>query len=521
MGLSMLDTALSYRGKGWSLLPLYEGRRLASGRVICRCNAGPECQTPLKHPKNSHGVVEATNDAETIERWWGQWWPHAGIGVATGTRSNLVVVDIDPRAEGWEDTFEQAKPYLDGTATVVATGGGGWHHYYVCTESFASFRLGPGIDVQGDGKYVVAPPSPHASGLFYAFTRNGTIDPLPDWWREHSPALAEPDDQSRFEMPMHVPAGERNDTLFRYASSLRARGARFEDIRFALDGANARCSPSLTPRELETIAHSVVKYPEPPAIEISETSVIEIVGEARRQTMPTRFSLAELAEMDIPEPKWLLPGVFAEGVNVLAGKEKLGKSWLALTSAMEMSLEYPVIYFALEDNAARLKWRTALLQEQGVQGDRLGFCTEIDGMQALVKEIVAQQATLVIIDTLARIKPLASNRDQNNSYERDYAFMGQFNQVFQATGCSFVLVTHMTKAKSEGLDAVTGSKGITGAADAIQMMTKKDPETIHLSVESRDHEAREWALIGTWPARRREKWTELDITMEDKAKPTG
>jgi hypothetical protein len=135
-------------------------------------------------------VHDATADAVLIREWWRRW-PTANIGIATGAPSGLVVVDVDLPKGGRESlrAMKDSGRRLPSTLTAC-TGGGGLHLFYAGPQLArvpnAVGRLPgggerlPGIDVRGDGGYVVAPPSVHASGTRYRW-RGGTLAPLPAW----------------------------------------------------------------------------------------------------------------------------------------------------------------------------------------------------------------------------------------------------------------------------------------------------------------------------------------------------
>src|SRR5688572_8530133 len=84
--------ALYYASLGWHVLPVFE----IGPDGCCTCNPGGECSqgSPGKHPRTTYGVSEATADPRQIEAWWAQW-PTANVGLATGARSGIVVLDVD------------------------------------------------------------------------------------------------------------------------------------------------------------------------------------------------------------------------------------------------------------------------------------------------------------------------------------------------------------------------------------------------------------------------------------------
>lgn len=156
----------------------------------CVCPKGAECTRPGKHPLTPNGFNDATTDPEQIRAWL-ERWPRAHWGIATGAASGLVVIDLDtkPDANGVASMGalrERARGLLPPTLTV-RTGSGGLHLYFRHPGGVvkcSSGRVGAGIDVRGDGGYVLAPGSGHASGKLYSVIRDLPPAPLPAWLLE-------------------------------------------------------------------------------------------------------------------------------------------------------------------------------------------------------------------------------------------------------------------------------------------------------------------------------------------------
>lgn len=175
---SALDAALSYAEQGWAVFPCYEP--IPSG---CSCRR-PDCSSPAKHPRTPRGLHDATLDAAVIHRWW-QRWPDAGVAVRTGAISGLVVVDVDRHSGGFASFGELQRRYGPLPPTSLTFTGGGGRHYWFRHPGHpvanSTGRLGSGIDVRGDGGYVLAPPSKHISTRRYAWLAHRPLAPLPDW----------------------------------------------------------------------------------------------------------------------------------------------------------------------------------------------------------------------------------------------------------------------------------------------------------------------------------------------------
>jgi hypothetical protein len=93
----------------------------------CACAAGTDCDRPGKHPSTPHGVKDATTDRGQIKSWWTAS-PDANIGIATGSASGILVLDIDPRNNG-EETLARLTTELGPLPETITaiTGGGGRH----------------------------------------------------------------------------------------------------------------------------------------------------------------------------------------------------------------------------------------------------------------------------------------------------------------------------------------------------------------------------------------------------------
>jgi len=255
--------ALAYAALGWRVFPLHtvhEG--------VCSCGS-PACTgtKPGKHPRTTRGCLDATTDEATIHEWWTEW-PDANVGIATGR--GLVVVDVDPQHggdAGLEDCIARLGALPD---TVECLTGGGGRHIYLSVPAGTEVRnsaskLAGGVDVRGDGGYVVAAPSGHASGRAYTWEISSRPDeveiaPMPAAWLA---ALVRPAPKLRVIEGGRVGEGARNEVLFRLACSMRSAGLSTVAILAALQAHNEeRCDPPLDPAEVKAIASSVARYPE-------------------------------------------------------------------------------------------------------------------------------------------------------------------------------------------------------------------------------------------------------------------
>jgi hypothetical protein len=167
-----------------------EGDILAAARA---CLARGWSVIPLRRQEKRPAVrwqeIQQRRPTEAeLARWFARW-PDANLGIVTGAVSGLVVLDVDPK-HGGDDSLaalERAHGRLPETCEAL-TGGGGRHLYFAHPGGVVHNRaaLAPGIDLRGDGGYVVAPPSLHPSGRDYVWEVSRDPDevppaPMPRW----------------------------------------------------------------------------------------------------------------------------------------------------------------------------------------------------------------------------------------------------------------------------------------------------------------------------------------------------
>ena len=200
-GVSMLIAAKWWASHGHLVLPLHNPVPTAEGLA---CSCGKACGNEAKHPRTPNGLLDATSDQGQIAAWWARW-PNANIGIRTGITFDLL--DIDGQA-GRESMAQLVADIGEPLSIAVVTSGregGGTHHYVepAGLKALAQGKTAPlGIDVKGDGGYVVAPPSQHITGRRYAWaspigTITGTV-PWPDFHaalRARAPARPAPPDR--------------------------------------------------------------------------------------------------------------------------------------------------------------------------------------------------------------------------------------------------------------------------------------------------------------------------------------
>ncbi|MHB1255100.1 MAG: bifunctional DNA primase/polymerase [Dethiobacteraceae bacterium] len=258
--------ALAYASRfGWAVLPLHSIRDGA-----CTCGKS-DCPSPAKHPLIRNGVKDASRDPAVIAAWWKRW-PFANVGIATGEASGFFVLDVDGQTgeESLAD-LEEKNGKLPATVEAI-TGSGGRHILFKCPSDTGvgnKVALAPGLDIRGDGGYIVAAPSLHVSGRVYTWelsSRPGEAEmaAAPAWLLDMIKPVGDTGQAGKssneWQRLATTPAleGERNGRLAVIAGHLLRR---YVDPHLALEllkTFNAqKCSPPLQEDEVLRIAESV------------------------------------------------------------------------------------------------------------------------------------------------------------------------------------------------------------------------------------------------------------------------
>jgi hypothetical protein len=311
----ILDAAVDYVKQGYSVIPLH-------GKIP------PKGFAWKPYQERKAGSVE-------VEAYFADYPELTGIGIVTGKISGLTVLDFDLMSHG-EETYQKLRAEhgdFPKTPTVI-TGGGGRHLYFKYRGVGISSKVGilPGLDIRSDGGYVVAPPSVHASGRKYYWKNGCSLDEIeladmPEWLID---LLTTDKAAHKGQVAGKISEGRRNTTLHKYASGLRGKGLYEDDIRLLVHAKNERdCSPMLPDAEVEQIIKSVSGY---------HTQEME----------DTTLSAAEIFDKELKPMRWIVKAMIPEGLILLAGPAKTGKSYLALQTALGVVLNQPVMNHAVE-----------------------------------------------------------------------------------------------------------------------------------------------------------------------------
>jgi hypothetical protein len=219
---------------------------------------------------------------------------------------------------------------------------------------------------------------------------------------------------------------------------------------------------------------------------------------------------AALQSQTFPPVSYIVPGLLPEGLTLLAGKPKIGKSWLALDVCLGVAGARPclggreappsgdVLYLALEDNPRRLQRRMdRLLKTFSDQWPaRLTFSTswlrlDEGGVEHISQWMASvREPRLIVIDTLAAVRPLR----KTSGYTEDYEALSSLHHLANERAISILVLHHQRKMEADDpIDSVSGTLGLSGCADTILVLSRTAQGTT-LYLRGRDVEEAEHAM---------------------------
>jgi hypothetical protein len=227
----------------------------------------------------------------------------------------------------------------------------------------------------------------------------------------------------------------------------------------------------------------------------------------KQPSSATKAHVGEDLQIMIFDPiKYVVPSVIVEGLTILAGKPKLGKSWMMLHAALAVArggftlgnmhcIEGDVLYCALEDNQRRLQSRiTKLLGVVPKWPKRFHyFCLNddfprlndggIDWLREWIDSVPAPR--LIVIDTFVTVRAPKKNNQPN--YDADYESGKELQKLANERGIAIVIVHHLRKAEADdAYDTVNATLGLNAVVDAILVLKHEASGNVTLFGRGRD-----------------------------------
>lgn len=528
-----LGAVLAYVRRAIPVMPLWHPRDGA-----CSCPDGG-CPSPGKHPRTPHGLADASADESVIAAWWRRW-PYANVGIVTGTRSGLVVVDVD---DGGADAIAALEARHEPLPATLAnhTRPGRVHlifrHPGILIPNSVR-KLGPGLDVRGDGGYIVAPPSRHPDGHLYAWgpdLRGRLVPepaPMPAWLveltrrdrrREPVPATIAPrpagtggtpygrkalegevatlrstgegsrNDQlntSAFKLFRLVAGGELDDAEVVAELAAAARGIGLEDREASRTIDSARAAAFGQPRQAPERPRREPPKPASKASTNGGGTPVRVVPPENPPKEPSRLKVArvELTPLDLgalfanppPPARFLLePHVLERRRHWVFGAAESGKSMWAAWVACRLTRQGRRVVYVSQENP--LDEEVRRLQRLGPDLARLAFYHDTgidlarpDHRAALMK--AAEGAALVVLDTLTAC--WSGNEDDNAAVaalDRDV-----LAPIVNDLGAAVIVLDHTGHpqpfVRRQGVSAGRGASTKGQKADVVLNLAARGPQ---------------------------------------------
>ena len=442
---NLTAAALAYASKGIPVFPVSETKK------------------PLVRWKDG-----ATTDANVILDWWRQW-PRAMIGVPTGARSGLMVLDVDCKngVDGLANLLAAGVDPFTLTPVVVGTPSGGRHFYMQTAGQLGNSvgQLAEGVDVRGDGGFIIVPPSlPDVIGKPYKWEGASFMDAsvLPQWpaqlqelekvcrtaksqfqsdygsvslsdrtgKRGRQWALAALDDETT--KVASTPPGERNTALNTAALKLghKVAGGHLTESEVTSALMDAAQASGLIQDDGANSAYATIRSGLNKGLQEAQHPVdlpkLRLVHGGSFQPEPERtsrfYSAATLAGKPVPEREWMVNGLVPMStVTLFSGDGGTGKSLLALQMAVAATAgtgwlgqavrRGRVIFLSAEDDDAELHRRldTILRREARSYADAAG----------LTLRSLAGEDALLAVETQVRLLETALFEELDARAEED------------------------------------------------------------------------------------------------------
>lgn len=382
----------------------------------------------------------------------------------------------------WEAEHEK----LPNSTWLAITGRGGYHYFYHDTSTVRN-RTGiyEGIDIRGDGGYVVAPPSIHPNGNTYEWEQDPMLYPLAEASGAVfdflvGPVMKDPE-TIPFEIPEQIPDGQRTTTMVKLVCSQQAKGLSDDAIMAAVRAENeAKCVPPLTEKELKKeVFPALTRYQKGTA------PYTATYDHKTRSFQPIiKKGLVNLVSMDTveeKEPEWQVTDYIPRGqITVLAGDGGSGKTtvWCSIAAAVSsggqcfLNQDNPfakncvpgrVMFFSSEDSAeytlkGRLRRSGAKLENVlslDLADERF---PEIKFNAPLLEDLIKEhRPERVIFDPLQSYVPPDIQMGQRNAMR---ACLNPLIGLGEKYGTTFIIIVHTNKQAG-----LWGRKRIADSAD--------------------------------------------------------
>lgn len=455
----MKEAALKYLEMGYSVIPMKKDKKPYF--------LWKEFQT--RHPSR-----------EEIIHWW-DMYPDANVAIITGKISGIAVVDVEKGGD------VAGLPMT----RIVKTGGGGWHYYYKYQDGIENkVRLREKTDIRGEGGYVVAPPSIHASGEQYFWTdESETIANFPSGMIVE---IVQPKNTDWQKIVQGVPEGMRNDSAAKLFGKLLPAFSRDEwnPVIWELGKIwNQRNSSPLPENELHDVFESIAKR--------ESSKAATSPADQKVDFEPISFS--ELSNMQIPPIEWLVEKLITEeSITILSGRPSSYKTWIMLHLAIQLAKGEPlfgqlstirtnVLIIDEESGLRRLKaWLSRLTRDENLPISFVSskdFKLTAESVPKIIAFCEKNDIKMVMFDSLVRM------HTANENEASAMAGVGELLKKIKNEGISVFLTHHHRKQISgDPSQDMRGSSDILALLDCHLSVSRKEKVLTIMQNKLRDEE---------------------------------
>lgn len=429
---------------------------------------------PLKVNSKSEQILnswenEATEDLHQVESWWSDH-PDANIGVKTGEGFIVIVVNNSIDRNG----KEVMEPYIEKfpKTRIVRTPNDDWHfYYYVDKDIPCQINIYEGIDIQGEGGYVVGAGSQIDDKKYYISLDTPIAkanDAVYEFINEKSNHTKQLKDFEK------IYKGKRNDYLLKIACFLQQKGLTDKAIEVCIQKENEqRCVPILETDEVHKICESALSYNK------------GFIQTKRELEYGGRYTVTELLTMEISDEPDIVEDMISVGLTLLGAPQKAGKTFFGLQLAEAIStgkdflgkkvMKGSSLYLAFEDHRHKIQRR---LKKMNIKENE-HFVIEIlkadhnYNLERRIQEELLENPDLkvVIVDTFAKMR-----RSKDRDYDSEYAEATEYHELAFRYNLAIIMITHVKKEidPNNPFDAIYGSRGLPAGSDSILVMFKRN-----------------------------------------------
>ena len=470
----LMQHALRYAADGFFVFPCRPGDKQPLGSLV------------------PNGCLDATTDADTIRGWWTEC-PNANIGIATGSKSGLAVVDLD----GSEGIASGNRLGL--SSTICALTGNGKQLFFSDADGKLKNsvkKLAPGLDTRGKGGYVIAPPSLHPNGKKYCWLgrvlNRAALSPLPQILMQNAAApvalsTVRKADSWIAEAIKEMQDGHVHNTLIRVLGKFRSHNFSESDT-YALLYPHALVNGRPYEELKDKISEIWKRYQPGPAIQ----------GPSRSETIDTFLE-------DIKEPEWICkPFIAKKSIGFVVGLPATLKTWLCADLAVESAGANGIWLGLFPVTSCKVlfvdqeRWKgetqrrfSSILAAKGTAHSQLkdhlylksGTTIRLNidsSYQAFRTELLEMRPDLVIVDSFATFHTLPEN-DRTEIQK----VLERIKELRNEVGCTFLFINHENKSaypngEPQGIPTMgtmVGSVGIGAAAEFCITVRRIDDNT--------------------------------------------